>query len=89
MDPNQQTRSGSIGDPASHLQFQISLLRLMEHKVMEHKVTDSKITDQETAVQEVAGGKAGSSIQSPALQILELERLRHSAPAEVRVTTPI
>ena len=42
MHLNQSPVPGSPGDPASHLQFQISLLRLMSHKTMGKK-DDSKV----------------------------------------------
>jgi hypothetical protein len=66
------------GDPGSHLQFQISLLRLMEQKWTGHKVTGKKAPGQTT--HQKAASKAG-----PSVQVEELERLQHSRPDKVRL----
>jgi hypothetical protein len=76
MDPNQSTRSATPGDAASHLQFQISLLRLMAQKSMGHKVTHQK-----------TGARAVSPVQSPSVQVTELERLRRPQPAKFPLQT--
>ena len=83
MDPNQSTRPGMPGDPGSHLQFQISLLRLMEQKWTSHRTRDKQ-----TAGQTVTHPKAGSKVWSkvgPSAQVEELERLQHSGPDKVRL----
>jgi hypothetical protein len=76
MDPNQSIRSAEAGDAGSHLQFQISLLRLMAKKSLSHKMTAQK-----------AGSRAGSPVLSPSAQVMELERLRHAQPANVSLQT--
>jgi hypothetical protein len=74
MDPNQSRLPGSPGDPGSHLQFQISLLRLMEQKW-----TGRRMTDQKALGQKVPHQKTGSAA-GPAVELEELERLQHSWP---------
>lgn len=71
MDSKLSRRSGSPRDPGSHLQFQISLLRLMGQKMMGQK----------------AGPKAGPLFPVPSDQVRELERLQHSGPAKVQLKT--
>jgi hypothetical protein len=79
MHPNQPAQPRSPGDPASHLQFQISLLRLMDHKMMGHKMTGQRITGQNR------GAKIRSSVQEPSAQVMELERLQQPHLAKVRL----
>jgi hypothetical protein len=85
MDPNQSPQLGSAGEPGSHLQFQISLLRLMDQKWTDQKWTENSM-DQKTE------SKVGSSVQGPSLQVpsrpvIELERLQHCGPANERLKT--
>jgi len=61
------------GDPGSHLQFQISLLRLMAQKSMAQKSMALK-----------AGSKVGSSVQAGSAQVMDLERLQHARPVKPR-----
>ena len=74
--PQSVTRSGSPGDPGSHLQFQISLLRLVGQKwVGEKWVGQQRVGEQwidPKSIDQKAGPNAGSSVQ-----VLELERLQH------------
>jgi hypothetical protein len=79
MDPN-QAFSESACDSASHLQFQISLLRLMDQtKIMGQGMTRQKWADQnQETMGEKAGSRVGHSAQVPALQLMELERLQHA-----------
>jgi hypothetical protein len=65
---------GSPGDPTSHLQFQISLLRLMDQKWAGHKTTDQQ-----------AGLKIGRAM--PSAQVIELERLQHPRRTTIRLKT--
>jgi hypothetical protein len=86
MDPNLSSRSGAPGDPGSHLQFQISLLRLMAQKSMAQKSMGQKMTGQK-ALDQKARSKAWQSVQAPSAQVMELERLQHAGPGEPRVKT--
>jgi hypothetical protein len=74
MNPTRSLVPGSPGDPASHLQFQISLLRLMDQKWACHKTKDQQ-----------AGSKIGRATPSP--QVIELERLQHPRRATIRLKT--
>jgi hypothetical protein len=74
MNPTRFLLPGSPGDPASHLQFQISLLRLMDQKWAGHKASDWQ-----------AGAKVGPAI--PSAQVIELERLQHPRRTPVRLKT--
>jgi hypothetical protein len=89
MHPNRPAQPGSPGDPASHLQFQISLLRLMGHKMIGQKMTGQKMTGQKMTGRgmtgQKGGAKIGSSLQAPSAQVVELERLQQPQPAKVRL----
>jgi hypothetical protein len=81
MDPNQSRLSATPADPGSHLQFQISLLRLMAQKSMAQKSTgenQKSIGPKLTSV----GSKSGTSVQ-----VMALERLRRPLSAKVLLKT--
>ena len=84
MDPNQSTRFGTPGDPGSHLQFQISLLRLMAQKTMAQKTMAQKTRNQERTGRNAAGPKAVSNVGS-SIQVQELEQLQDSSYAKVQL----
>jgi hypothetical protein len=81
MPPNQLALPGSPGDAASHLQFQISLLRLMDQKMMDQKRVGPKTMDRKD------GSKVGPTVQVPSVQVMELERLQHPRRAMIRLKT--
>jgi hypothetical protein len=58
MDPNPSSRSGSPGDPGSHLRFQISLLRLMAQKSMAQKAMAQKAMAQKAMAQKTIAQKS-------------------------------
>jgi hypothetical protein len=81
MNPNPSPRSGSPGDPGSHLQFQISLLRLVGQKWVGQKYAGEQGIDPKSMGRK-AGPNAGSSVQ-----VLELQRLQHPLLAAMRLDT--
>jgi hypothetical protein len=78
MDPNQSPGFGSLGEPESHLQFQISLLRLVGPDLI-----NQKWVDQESISSRSKDRKVGPNFRS-SVQVLELERLQHPLLAAVR-----
>ncbi len=63
---------------------------LTEHNTREHNATEHKVAGPEITGQEMAGpagSNTGLPVPSPSRQIMELERLRHSGPAQAPVMT--
>ena len=83
MDPNQSTPPESHSDAGSHLQFQISLLRLMSQKTSQK--TSRKLMGPKRG--EGAGSKVEPSIAASSIQVRELERLQHARPTSFRLQT--
>lgn|GEM_PF-5565536 len=83
MDAIQSPLPATPGEPGSHLQFQISLLRLMNQKwpIPDQQWADRKMTGKKT------GSQAGAPDQSPSAQVRELEQLHNSGTAKVRLKT--
>lgn len=81
MNPNQSP--GSAGDPGSHLQFQISLLRLMGQKMPDPKMMGQNMKDPNIGdPAPVSNGPVTS------VQVTELERLLRPRSARVRIKKP-
>jgi hypothetical protein len=68
------------GDPGSHLQFQISLLRLMAQKS-----ANQKAVGQKTIGQKAIARRIGLKVVRPSVQVMELERLRLPLGDTVRI----
>jgi|SRR6185312_11487911 len=98
MDPNQSTRPATSRDTETHLQFQISLLRLMAQKSMAQKSMAQKSMAQKSMAQKsinqkptgrnTAGPNTAPGLNTPvhlgsSIQVEELERLQHSSFAKV------
>jgi hypothetical protein len=83
MDLN-RPHPGSPDNPASHIEFQISLLHLMAQKSMAQKSMAQKSASQKTKDQPRVGRISGSTV-GPWIQIMELERLQHPGLDQVRL----
>jgi hypothetical protein len=87
MDLNQSPSSEPSCDPGLHLQFQISLLRLMEQKSMEQKTTDQTRMGQKTMGQKTLNQQAGSK-EGTSAQVAELEGFQRRRQVPVGLNTP-
>jgi hypothetical protein len=93
MDLN-RPHPGSPDNPASHIEFQISLLHLMAQKSMAQKSMAQKSMAQKSMAQKSASqktkdqprvGRISGSTVGPWIQIMELERLQHPGLDQVRL----